>query len=76
MNTFFSALALLSSLSVIISVTFQDSSSGGGSSAITGGSEPMWGQSRGSSKQDILKRVTIISAVVFIIAHLGLTIIK
>lgn len=75
MNTVFSALALLSSLSIIISVTLQEGSSGG-MGAITGASEPLWGQSRGKSKEDVLKRVTIVSAVVFIIAHLALTIIK
>ncbi len=71
MTTFFSVIALLSSLGLILSVALQESSEGAAGMA---SSEPLWGQSKGTSKQDMLKRATIISAVVFIISHLILTI--
>lgn len=72
MTTFFSVIALVSSLGLIVSVALQESSDG--QAGMGGSSEPLWGQSRGTSKQDMLRRVTVISAVVFIISHLMLTI--
>lgn len=72
MTTFFSVIALASSLGLIISVAVQEGSDGQG--ALTGTSDSTWGQSRGTSKQEMLKKVTVVSAVVFIISHLMLTI--
>ena len=73
MTTFFSVIALASSLGLIISVALQESSESSGVLG-GGGSEASWGQSRGSSKEEILKKVTVVSAVVFIVSHLILTI--
>lgn len=72
MTTLFSVLILASSLSLIISVVMQEGSSEG-MGAISGGSaNALFGKSRGNSREEVLKRITVISAVVFIISALVL----
>ena len=68
MQTFFSVLLLISALGVIISVLLQEGKEGG--LGAIGGNAPdtLWGVNRGKSKEAILQRATIISAIVFIIA--------
>lgn len=75
MELLFTVLALISSLALIVSVALQDSAEQG-MGAISGEATPLWGQAKGQSRNDVLKRVTIISAVVFIISHLALVAIK
>lgn len=71
MTTLFSILILASSISLIVSVLFQEGSEGLGA---IGGNAPdsLWGKNRGTSKQAMLKRVTIVSAIIFIISALAL----
>ncbi|MBU5425925.1 preprotein translocase subunit SecG [Tissierella pigra] len=71
MTIFFSVVVLISSLSLIVSVVMQEGSESG-LGAIGGGSEPLFGKSRGTSREDMLKRITVISAVIFIISTLVL----
>ncbi|NLK43402.1 MAG: preprotein translocase subunit SecG [Tissierellia bacterium] len=72
MTTFFSILVLASSLSLIVSVVMQESSEGG-LGAITGDtSASLWGKTRGKSREDMLKRITVISSVIFLISTLFL----
>lgn len=73
MSMFFSILILISSISLIISVVLQEGSSQG-IGAIGGGNagDSLWGKSRGKSKEELLKRLTIGSAVVFMISALVL----
>jgi preprotein translocase subunit SecG len=68
MQTFFSVLLLISALGVIISVLLQEGDEGG--LGAIGGSAPesLFGSNRGTSKQAMLQRATVISAVVFIIS--------
>lgn len=70
MQMLFSILLLISALGVIISVLLQESNEGG--LGAVGGNAPtsLWGGNRGKSKEAILQRITIISAVVFIISTL------
>lgn len=72
MTTFFTITILVSSISLIVSVLLQEGSEEG--LGTIGGNAPdsLWGRNRGSSKQAILKRVTIVSAAVFIISALAL----
>ncbi|MEW8973809.1 MAG: preprotein translocase subunit SecG [Tissierellaceae bacterium] len=72
MQTLFSVLLLVSALGVIGSVLFQEGEEGG--LGAIGGSAPesLFGSNRGTSKQAMLQRVTVISAVVFIISTLVL----
>ncbi len=72
MQSVFSAFVLISALGLIISVLLQEGDEGG-LGAVGGNSpESLWGKNRGSSKDAILQRVTIISAVVFVISTLVL----
>lgn len=71
MEKIFTVLALLSSLTLIASVAIQDGAEQN-MGAISGSAAPLWGQAKGQSKDDVLKRLTIIAAVVFIISHLAL----
>lgn len=72
MTIFLSILVLLSSVSLIGSVMMQESAEQGGMGALTGAGASLWGKSRGKSKEDVLKRITIISAVIFMISTLAL----
>lgn len=73
MTTLFSVLILAASVTLIISVVMQEGSSGG-MGAIGGGdsANALFGKSRGSSREEVLKRITVISAVIFIISALVL----
>lgn len=74
MTTLFSVLILVSSLSLIVSVVLQEGSEGGLGTVGGNSSDSLWGKSRGSSRQDMLKRVTVISAVIFLISALLLAV--
>ncbi len=71
MTTLFSVLILVSSIALIVSVVMQEGSSGG-MGAVGGGSNAAFGSARGSSREDVLKRITVIAAVIFIISALVL----
>lgn len=74
MQTFFSVLLLISALGVIISVLMQEGSQGGLGASMGGSSAPdsMWGKSGGKTKEVILKRATMLSAVIFMVSTLVL----
>lgn len=73
MSMFFSILILISSISLIVSVVLQEGSSEG-LGAIGGGNagDSLWSKARGKSKGELLKRLTIGSAAVFMISALVL----
>lgn len=70
MQTVFSVFLLVSALGVIISVLLQEGEQGGIGAMAGNAPESLWGKNRGSSKDAILQRATIISAVVFVISTL------
>ncbi len=72
MATFFSVLILVSSISLIISVLLQEGSEEGLGTIGGNAPESLWGRNRGTSKEAILQRATIVSAIVFIISALAL----
>jgi preprotein translocase subunit SecG len=72
MTTFFSVLVLASSLSLIVSVVLQEGSEQGMGTLAGGSADSLWGKSRGTSREDMLKRITVVSAVIFIISTLVL----
>lgn len=72
MTLFFSILVLASSLSLIISVVLQEGSDGGIGALSGGASDSLFSKSRGKTREDMLKRVTVISAVIFMISTLVL----
>lgn len=72
MITFFSVLILAASIALIVAVVMQEGSSGGMGAVGGNSSNTLFGSARGSSREDVLKRITVISAVVFIISALFL----
>lgn len=71
MTTLFSVLMLISSISLVASILMQESKSEG-LGAIGGGADSAFGKSVGTSRQAILRKVTIVSAVVFMISAVAL----
>lgn len=76
MITFISAIVAISSIAVIISVALQESSQVGLGTmdGSAGGSD--WGANRGTSKKEMLKRVTMGSSAVFFVATIALAVIS
>ena len=74
MQMFFSGLLVISALAVIVSVLLQEGSEGGVGASMGGQSAPdsMWSKGGGQTKELMLKRVTMISAAVFMISTLVL----
>lgn len=72
MTTFFSILVLISSISLIVSVTLQESKEDGLGALSGDSSASLWGKTRGKSREDVLKRITVISSVIFLISTLFL----
>ncbi|NLX62602.1 MAG: preprotein translocase subunit SecG [Tissierellia bacterium] len=71
MATFFTAVFLISSISLIISVLLQDDKSEG-LGVLTGDKDSFFGNAKSRSKDYILNRITTISAIVFMISALVL----
>ncbi len=72
MTTLFSVLMLISSIILIMSILFQESKSEGLGAIGGGSSEGMFGKSIGTSKQAMLRKVTIAAAVVFMISAIAI----
>jgi preprotein translocase subunit SecG len=64
-------LAVVSIL-LILSVLLQEGNSDGLSGSIAGGAEQLFGKKRGRGYQGILNKITIVSAVLFIVLSLVL----
>lgn len=71
MTTFFSVLMLIASVTLVGSILMQESKSEG-LGAISGGADSSFGKSIGTSKQAMLRKVTIVSAIVFMISAVAL----
>lgn len=67
MNVFLSAIVALASLVVIISVVLQESEQAG-LGTLDGSAGDSWGSNRGTSKKQMLQRVTTIASVVLFVA--------
>lgn len=72
MQTVFSVFLLVSALGLIISVLLQEGDEGGLGAMAGNSPETLWGKNKNSSKDSILQRSTIISAVVFVVSTLVL----
>ena len=72
MTTLFSILILVASITLILSVLFQEGSNEGLGSMAGNAPGSVGGKNRGSSRQTFLRKVTIISAVIFIISAIAL----
>ena len=74
MTTFFSILILASSIALIVSVLFQEGSEEGLGTIVGNAPDSLWGKNRGTSKQAMLKRITTVSAIIFIISAIALAV--
>lgn len=72
MTTLFSILMLISSITLIGSILLQESKQEGLGAMGGGSMDSMFGKSIGTSRQAMLRKVTIVSAVVFIISAIAL----
>ncbi len=76
MTIFFSVLILISSILLIVTVLFQESKSEG-LGAVYGGAEKLWGGKSGARTMEAtLKKITTISAIVFMISAIVLAAIQ
>lgn len=72
MTMLFSILILVSSVSLIVSVLLQEGNADGLGTIGGNSPESMWGKNRGTSKQAMLQKVTVVSAIIFIISAVAL----
>lgn len=70
MNTLLSVITAVSSIVLIISVVLQESEQAGLGTLDGTTPDALWGSNRGTSKKEILKRITIISSAVFLVSLL------
>lgn len=75
MSTILSLILGLASLAIIVSVVMQEPDSGGLGALDGSSNDAAWGASRGASRDDVLKRVTIIGAIVFFVAAILLAVV-
>ncbi|HPP31974.1 MAG TPA: preprotein translocase subunit SecG [Soehngenia sp.] len=74
MATFFAVLMLISSIVLIVSILMQESKQEGLGSIGGGTADSIFGKSIGTSKQALLRKITIVASVVFMISALALAI--
>lgn len=72
MSTLFSVLMLVASITMIVSIVMQESKSEGLGAMGGGSADSLFGKSIGTSRQAILRKVTIASSIVFIISAIAL----
>ena len=70
----FGAVLIILAIFLIIVVLLQESRSAGLSGAISGGADAFFGKSKGRTMEQKLVKLTRISAIVFFILTLGITI--
>ena len=70
----FGAVLIILAIFLIIVVILQESCSAGLSGAISGGADTFFGKSKGRTMEQKLVKLTKISAIVFFILTLGITI--
>ncbi|MDD6154008.1 MAG: preprotein translocase subunit SecG [Eubacteriales bacterium] len=64
----------VASIVLILSVLLQEGNSDGLSGSIAGGAEQLFGSKRGRGYEGILKKITVVSSVVFMIDVLALVV--
>ncbi|MBC7088182.1 preprotein translocase subunit SecG [Vibrio parahaemolyticus] len=74
MATFFSVLMLISSIVLIVSILMQESKQEGLGSIGGGAADSIFGKSIGTSRQALLRKITIVASVIFMISAVALAI--
>lgn len=72
MHTVLMAILLVVSVLMIIAILLQSSSSSGLSGSIAGGAEQLFGKRKSRGYDSILARITVMLAVVYIVAALAI----
>ena len=72
MHTVLMAILLVVSVLMIIAILLQSSNSSGLSSSIAGGAEQLFGKRKSRGYDSILARITVVLAVVYIVAALAI----
>ena len=72
MRIFLQIVLGLSCLALILSVMFQSGNSAGLSGSIAGGAEQLFGKKKSKGYEAILEKVTIVTAIIFIVVSLVL----
>ena len=73
MNTFLMIVLAIASLILIGAILFQSGNSAGLSGSIAGGAEQLFGKKKSKGYDEILAKVTVVAAIVFIVIALILT---
>ena len=76
MRIFLMVLLLLASLIMIASILFQSGNSAGLSGSIAGGAEQLFGKKKGKGYDELLSKVTVVGAIVFILVSILLVMIE
>lgn len=76
LTTFLLILLMIASFILIITILLQPGKSAGLSGSIAGGAENLFGKKRAKGYEEILSRITTISAVVFMLSALFLTMLQ
>ena len=76
MRIFLMVLLLLASLIMIASILFQSGNSAGLSGSIAGGAEQLFGKKKGKGDDELLSKVTVVGAIVFILVSVILVMIE
>jgi preprotein translocase subunit SecG len=74
MNVVLEILLAIASIILILSVLLQEGNSDGLSGSIAGGAEQLFGSKRGRGYEGILKKITVVSSVVFMVVILALVV--
>ena len=69
-------LLLLASLIMIASILFQSGNSAGLSGSIAGGAEQLFGKKKGKGYDELLSKVTVVGAIIFILVSVILVMIE
>lgn len=70
MHTFLMVVMALVSIFLIVSVLLQSGNSDGLSGSIAGGAEQLFGKKKSSPYEALLKKLTVVAAVLFIVVSL------
>ncbi len=76
MRIFLMILLLLASLIMIASILFQSGNSAGLSGSIAGGAEQLFGKKKGKGYDELLSKVTVVGAIIFILVSVILVMIE
>ena len=72
MHTALMVLLLISSIILIVSILLQSSNSDGLSGSIAGGAEQLFGKKKSKGYDEILSKITTVSAVIYIVIALAI----